>query len=179
MKRIGLISDTHSCWDENYREIFSSCDEIWHCGDIGDISIADRLAEIAPLRAVSGNIDYGDVKREFNPYEIFEVEGVKVFMTHIGGYPGKYAKGVKPLLRRENIRLFVDGHSHILKVKYDPELKLLHINPGAAGTQGWQQIRTLVRFSVHEGNISDLEVIELYGRHGSGSKQQSNPIDSK
>lgn len=179
MKRIGLISDTHSYWDENYREILSSCDEIWHCGDIGDISIADRLQEIAPLRAVFGNIDYGDVKREFNPYEIFEVEGVKVLMTHIGGYPGKYVKGLKAVLRKEKIRLFVDGHSHIMKVKYDPELGLLHINPGAAGIVGWQQIRTLVRFTVNEGNISDLEVIELYGRYGAGSKQHADPVDDK
>lgn len=161
MKRIGIISDTHSYWDENYREVFKDCDEIWHCGDIGDISVADNLKTIAPLRAVSGNIDYGDVKIEYPDLLIFELEGVKVLMTHIGGYPGKYVRGMKTLLKNHEVKLMVDGHSHILKVIYDPELDMLHVNPGAAGTHGWQNVRTLVRLTLNEGNISNLEVIEL------------------
>jgi len=161
MKRIGIISDTHSWWDKGYEDALKECDEIWHCGDIGDISITDRLKAIAPLRAVYGNIDYGDVKLEYPPLDIFELEGVKVLITHIGGYPGKYAPGMKRLLRENNIRLMADGHSHILKVIYDPELDMLHINPGAAGVQGWQKVRTLVRLTLDKGNISDLEVVEL------------------
>lgn len=162
MKRIGLLSDTHSCLDTRYATHFSQCDEIWHAGDVGDISVINALEEIAPVvRGVSGNIDHGLVKRRFNELEIFEIEGVKVLITHIGGYPGRYSPGMKTLLKRENIKLMIAGHSHILKVKYDPELDLLHINPGAAGYHGWQKERTLVRFTLDKGNITDLEVIEL------------------
>lgn len=162
MTRIGLISDTHSYWDDRYAKYFSECDEIWHTGDIGDITILQRLRGIAPVvRAVAGNIDHGQVRRECREVEEFQVEDVKVWMTHIGGYPGKYAPGVRNLLREKGIKLMVAGHSHILKVKYDPVLELLHINPGAAGVQGWQQVRTLVRFTIDGGDIKDLEVIEL------------------
>lgn len=118
---------------------------------------------MAPVvRAVAGNVDHGQVRRECQEVEMFTVEGVKVWMTHIGGYPGKYARGVKPILRDNGIRLMVTGHSHILKVIYDPELDMLHVNPGAAGVQGWQQQRTLIRLTLDEGNIKDLEVIELH-----------------
>lgn len=162
MKRIGILSDTHSCWDERYERHFSGCDEIWHAGDIGDISIMQRLEEIAPVvRAVAGNIDHGTVRRKYKELEIFEIEGVKVMLTHIGGYPGKYSPGIKSLLRQNGINLFVDGHSHILKVMFDRELEMLHINPGAAGTQGWQQQRTLVTLVIDNGMMKDLQVIEL------------------
>ena len=162
MKRIGILSDTHSCWDDRYAKHFAQCDEIWHAGDIGDISIIEQLEAIVPtVRAVYGNIDHGQVCRRCKEVEIFETEGVKVFMTHIGGYPGKYSPGLAKILAEENIKLFISGHSHILKVKADPRLGLLHVNPGAAGYHGWQKVRTLVRLILDNGNITDLEVIEL------------------
>ncbi len=164
MKRIGILSDTHSYWDERYARYFSVCDEIWHAGDIGDISLLQRLRDVAPVvRAVAGNIDHGLVRKECREVEEFTLEGVKVWMTHIGGYPGKYARGVKPILRDAGVKLMVTGHSHILKVIYDRELDLLHVNPGAAGVQGWQQQRTLVRLSLDSGDIKNLEIIELKG----------------
>ena len=162
MKRIGILSDTHSCWDDRFAKHFAQCDEIWHAGDIGDISVIEQLEAIVPtVRAVYGNIDHGQVCRRCKEVEIFEVEGVKVFMTHIGGYPGKYSPGLAKILAEENIKLFISGHSHILKVKADPRLGLLHVNPGAAGYHGWQKVRTLVRLILDNGNITDLEVIEL------------------
>lgn len=161
MKRIGILSDTHSCWDDRYAKHFADCDEIWHAGDIGDISIIRRLEEIAPVRAVCGNVDHGEVRRVCPELLQFELEGVKVWMTHIGGYPGRYAPGVKKLLREGGIKLMVDGHSHILKVVPDPELGLLHVNPGAAGQQGWQRVRTLVKLTLDSGDIRDLDVITL------------------
>lgn len=160
--RIGILSDTHSCWDERYVKYFADCDEIWHAGDVGDISILKRLEDIGPkIRAVYGNVDHGEVRRRCKEVEIFRVEDVKVLMTHIGGYPGRWSPGMKRLLRENDIRLMVDGHSHILRVMYDKELDLLHVNPGAAGRQGWQKIRTLVRLVIDGSNIRDAEVIEL------------------
>lgn len=162
MKRIGILSDTHSCDDPRYAIHFAGCDEIWHAGDVGDMSVVESLEAVAPvLRGVSGNVDHGLVRRRFKELEIFEIEGVKVLLTHIGGYPGRYAPGMKEMLRREKIKLMVDGHSHILKVVFDPELNMLHINPGAAGYHGWQRERTLVRLTLDAGDIRDLEVIEL------------------
>lgn len=160
--KIGILSDTHSCWDDRYAIHFADCDEIWHAGDIGDIAIVDRLRCIVPVvRAVSGNIDHGEVRRHCPEVLEFGVEGVNVWLTHIAGYPGKYAPGVKKILRDHNIGLMVCGHSHILKVIPDRELGLLHVNPGAAGTQGWQTERTLVRLQIDEGRIHDLEVVAL------------------
>lgn len=161
MKRIGILSDTHGMWDDRYATYFKDCDEIWHAGDIGDYSIIERLGEIAKTRAVSGNIDHGMVKRKCNEIEIFKIEGVKVLLTHIGGYPGKWSKGMKQLLKDQQIQLMVDGHSHLLKILFDQELGLLHINPGAAGNQGWQRVHTLVRFVIDGENMRDCEVIEL------------------
>lgn len=162
MKKIGLLSDTHSHWDDRYARYFADCDEIWHAGDIGDISILERLQAIGPkVRAVRGNVDHGEVNRHASELEIFDVERVKVLLTHIGGYPGRWSPGMKKLLRDEGIRLMVDGHSHILRVMYDKELGLLHINPGAAGLQGWQKKRTLIRFVIDGEDIRDCEVIEL------------------
>lgn len=164
MKQIGILSDTHGCWDNRYAEHFKGCDEIWHAGDIGDYAIIERLQEIAPVvRAVSGNIDHGMVRRKCRELEIFSVEGVKVLLTHIGGYPGKWSKGMKKLLADEGIGLMVDGHSHILKVIYDKELELLHINPGAAGQAGWHRVRTLVRLVIDGEDMRDCEIIELAG----------------
>ncbi len=162
MKRIGILSDTHSCWDDRYAQHFANCDEVWHAGDVGDIDVLKRLEEVVPIvRAVEGNIDHGEVHRRCNEVECFTVEGINVWMTHIGGYPGKYSPGVKRILRENNIRLMVTGHSHILKVMWDKELDMLHINPGAAGYHGWQKERTLVRLVLDAGDMRDLEVIEL------------------
>ncbi|MDE5745075.1 MAG: metallophosphatase family protein [Paramuribaculum sp.] len=162
MKRIGILSDTHSCWDERFARHFADCDEIWHAGDIGDISVLEHLRTVAPVvRAVCGNVDHGQVRRECPEVLEFEVEKVKVWLTHVAGYPGRYSPGVKKILREDNIKLMVDGHSHILKVMPDPELGLLHINPGAAGHQGWQRERTLIKLTLDEGNIRDLDVITL------------------
>ncbi len=162
MKKIGLLSDTHSHWDQRFVDYFKDCDEIWHAGDIGDITILERLEEIGPkVRCVRGNIDHGEVSRRTRELEIFEIEDVRVLMTHIGGYPGKWSAGMKKLLQEEKIDLMVDGHSHILRIMFDNQLKLLHINPGAAGLQGWQKKRTLVRFKIDGNRFEDCEVIEL------------------
>ncbi|WP_297066995.1 metallophosphoesterase family protein [uncultured Duncaniella sp.] len=162
MKKIGILSDTHSCWDDRYAVHFKDCDEIWHAGDVGDIDIIRRLEDTAPVvRAVRGNIDHGDVCRRCCESEIFEVEGLRIWLTHIAGYPGKYAPGVRDFLATNRINIMVCGHSHILKVMPDRQLGLLHINPGAAGYHGWQKVRTLIRLTVDSGNVSSLEVIEL------------------
>ena len=161
MKRIGLLSDTHAYWDDRYAKYFGECDEIWHAGDIGSMELVERLQEIAPLRAVHGNIDGGDVRRMFPDKLRWTCEGADILMTHIGGYPGKYDPRIRQHLYARPPKLFISGHSHILKVQFDPQLKLLHINPGAAGLQGWQTVRTLVRFSVDKGEFKDLEVIEI------------------
>lgn len=161
MRRIGILSDTHGYWDDRYAQYFADCDEIWHAGDIGDISIVERLEEICQVRAVSGNIDHGAVKRRCPELLEFTCEEIPVLLTHIGGYPGKWSPGMKRLLRDKGIRLMVDGHSHITKVMYDKELDLLHINPGAAGQQGWHRQRTLVRLVIDGHDMRDCEVIEL------------------
>ena len=159
--RIGLLSDTHAWWDDKYTQYFNECDEIWHAGDIGSVLVADRLAEIKPLRAVVGNIDGHELKRMFPKDLHFTVDGAEVWITHIGGYPGKYAQEVIPAIFQNPPKLFICGHSHILKVKFDQKLNMLYINPGAAGKQGFHQQRTLVRFTIDKGNFKDLEVIEL------------------
>lgn len=165
MKQIGILSDTHGYWDDRYVNYFKDCDEVWHCGDVGDYTIIERLKEEIPVvRAVSGNIDHGMVRRFCNEIEIFRCEDVKVLLTHIGGYPGKWSKGMKSLLKENHINLMVDGHSHILKVIYDKELQLLHVNPGAAGQQGWQKVRTLIRLKIDGFDIRDCEIIELHDR---------------
>lgn len=161
MKQIGILSDTHGYWDDRYATYFADCDEIWHAGDIGDYTIIERLSEICPVRAVSGNIDHGVVRRKCPELLEFECEGIKVLLTHIGGYPGRWSKGMKKLLIERGTRLMVDGHSHILKVIYDPELQLLHINPGAAGQQGWHKQRTLIRLKIDGTDMCDCEIIEL------------------
>lgn len=161
MKRIGLISDTHSHLEESVFKYFEPCDEIWHAGDIGDASVADQLQAFRPLRAVYGNIDDGALRRRFPEDLRFSVEGVEVFMTHIGGYPGRYNRRVRAILQATPPDLYICGHSHILKVMPDKKLGFLHVNPGAAGNHGFHKVKTIVRFTVDQGNIKDFEVIEL------------------
>lgn len=161
MKHIGLLSDTHSHWDERYIKYFASCDEIWHAGDLGTLEIADQLKKIAPLRAVYGNIDGTDIRHEYPEVQRFMCENVEVLMKHIGGYPGRYDRSIYHTIMTNPPRLFISGHSHILKVMMDKKLGMLHINPGAAGLYGQQPVRTLVRFVIDKDNIRDLEVIEL------------------
>jgi uncharacterized protein len=159
--RIGLISDTHGFLDETVFKHFDACDEIWHAGDFGMISIADALSGFRPLKGVYGNIDGADVRSQYPQKLSWKCEDVSVFMTHIGGYPKRYAPGIKAELINNAAQLFICGHSHILKVIYDPSINCLHMNPGAAGKQGWHQVRTLLRFSVDGKDIKDCEVIEL------------------
>lgn len=161
MTRIGLISDTHNYLDDAVFRHFEHCDEIWHGGDFGTVDIANQLKAFKPLRGVYGNIDGRDVRSEYPLKQEWTCEEVKVFMIHIGGYPGRYAPGVKQELIDCGAKLFISGHSHILKVIYDDKIGCLHMNPGAAGKQGWHQVRTLLRFAIDGANIKDLEVIEL------------------
>lgn len=161
MKRIGLLSDTHGYLDEAVYKHFEQCDEIWHGGDFGTAEVAEQLKKIKPLKGVYGNVDGNDIRTEFPEVEKFLCEDVKVLMIHIGGYPGRY----RPLAKTEIIsfkpKIFISGHSHILKIMYDEKFQCLHINPGAAGRQGWHKVRTLVRFTIDGSNIKDCEVIEL------------------
>ena len=162
MKRIGIISDTHGCWDEKYEYYFGECDEIWHAGDIGSIEVADKFEAMKPtFRAVYGNCDDYDLRSRYKEVLRFKCEDVDVLMTHIGGYPGKYAPGIKSRLELSHPKLFVCGHSHILKVMPDRSLGCLVVNPGAAGVQGWQVVRTLVTLTLDNGNITHAQVIEL------------------
>jgi putative phosphoesterase len=165
MTRIGLIADTHSFLDENVFKHFEQCDEIWHAGDFGTIAIAHQLATFRPLKAVYGNIDSSDVRSVYPEDNFFQCEDVKVFMTHIGGYPPKYNSRVKPLLQEKKPGLFIAGHSHILKVMYDDKLQCLHINPGAAGNAGWHNVRTIITLVIDGSDMKDCNVIEL-GRRG-------------
>ncbi len=164
MTRIGILSDTHGFWDDRYLKHFEKCDEIWHAGDIGSAEVARRLAEFRPLHAVCGNIDGGDLRRLYPEMDRFSVEGTDVLLKHIGGYPGHYDPSVRGRLFVRPPKLFVCGHSHILKVQFDKTLNLLYINPGAAGISGWHKVRTLVRFGIDGGEFKDLEVIELAER---------------
>lgn len=161
MKRIGILSDTHSCWDDRYLLHFADCDEIWHAGDIGSPLIVERLEEHCPVRAVCGNIDGRELSLRFDDVLHFKVEECNVMMTHIGGYPGDYSPGIRKELYASRPNLFVAGHSHILKVMYDKAIDCLHVNPGAAGRQGWHAVRTLVKLTIDGKEIKDLEVIEL------------------
>ena len=163
MTRIGLLSDTHGYLDAKVLNCFTECDQIWHAGDFGTIAIAEELRRATddPLQGVYGNIDGYDVRSVYPEKLIWMCEEVKVLMIHIGGYPKKYAPGVKDMIRQERPRLFISGHSHILKIIYDPEFECLHINPGAAGKQGWHKVRTVVRFTIDKDQIKDCEIIEL------------------
>lgn len=160
MKKIGLLSDTHTFIDEKILNFFKDCDEIWHAGDIGNIETADKFSNIKTLKAVYGNIDGQDVRIVYPKIQSFACEKVKVLMTHIGGYPGKYEKEMKELIQNLKPNLFISGHSHILKVIYDDKNNLLHINPGAAGKSGLHKFQTAVRFEIDGENIKNLEVFE-------------------
>ncbi|MEE1944699.1 metallophosphoesterase family protein [Pedobacter sp. KR3-3] len=160
MKKIGLLSDTHGYLDEAVFKYFADCDEIWHAGDFGP-DVAEALAAFKPLRGVYGNIDDKAIRNEFPEHLRFKCEDVDVWMTHIGGYPGRYSSFVKPEIYTKPPMLFITGHSHILKVIYDEKIKCLHINPGAAGKHGWHKVRTLIRFCISAEKIHTLEAIEL------------------
>ncbi|MDR2283411.1 MAG: metallophosphatase family protein [Sphingobacterium sp.] len=164
MKKIGLFSDTHSYLDDAVFTHFENCDEVWHAGDFGSLDVVERLKDFKPFRGVYGNIDGKDIRTECPEHLRFNCEGVDVWMTHIGGYPGRYAAGIKAEIIKNPPKLFICGHSHILKVQYDPKLALLHLNPGAAGKQGWHTVRTLMRFDLDLGEIKNLEIIELFNR---------------
>ena len=161
MRRIGILSDTHSWWDEKFAHHFADCDEIWHAGDIGNGLIIERLENICQVRAVYGNIDGQELRKRFSEVLRFKVEECNVMMKHIGGYPGKYDISIRNDIYREKPDIFVAGHSHILKIKYDNTIECMHINPGAAGKQGWQHVRTLVKFTIDGKEIKELEIIEL------------------
>ena len=163
MIRIGLVSDTHGYLDENVFVHFKNCNEIWHAGDFGTIEIAHRLAAQSGLavKGVYGNIDGQDVRSEFPEQLVFMCEQVKVMMRHIGGYPPKYNPETKKELLIHKPGLFISGHSHILKIIYDDKLNCLHVNPGSAGKQGWQNVRTIIRFAIDDTEIKNCEVIEL------------------
>jgi putative phosphoesterase len=166
LKRIGLISDTHGYLDEAVFHHFKKCDEIWHAGDFGSLELANELGLRSglPVKGVYGNIDGNDVRNIFPEKLHFSCEDVDVFMQHIGGYPGRYAPGVKKEIVAHSSGLFISGHSHILKVMYDDSVNCLHMNPGAAGRQGWHTVRTLITFVIEGTEIKDCNVIELVGR---------------
>lgn len=161
MKRIGILSDTHSYIDDSMLDYFNECDEIWHAGDIGDLQTADKIASFKPLRAVFGNIDNHDLRRSYPLINRFYCEEVEVLIKHIAGYPGKYDNSIKSTLIDSPPKLLIAGHSHILKIQFDKKNDLLFINPGAAGKNGFHQIRTMIRLAIDKQNIKDLEIIEL------------------
>jgi hypothetical protein len=161
MLQIGLLSDTHHFLDDAIFGHFAGCDEIWHAGDFGDAALARKLAAFRPLRGVYGNVDGPEIRADFPEKLRWQSEGVRVYMTHIGGYPPRYNPKVLPELRNDPPGLFICGHSHILKIMFDEKLNCLHMNPGAAGKQGWHQVRTLVRFRIDGTAMKDCEVIHL------------------
>ena len=161
MKKILLLSDTHSYIDDQMLKYIKQADEVWHAGDIGEIQVTDTIQKHTVLRAVYGNIDAGDVRNSFPLDAKFSIEDVTVWMTHIGGYPNRYYHRIRELLQKNPPKLFISGHSHILKVMFDKKLNLLHINPGAVGKYGIHKVRTMVRFEIDKKDIKNLEIIEL------------------
>lgn len=159
--KILLLSDTHSYIDDRILDYASKADEVWHAGDIGDLKVTDALQKVSSLRAVYGNIDNAEIRREFPLNQRFEIQGVDVLMTHIGGYPGKYSPAIRQEIKISPPKLFISGHSHILKVMPDKKLNLLHMNPGACGIHGFHQVRTMLRFEINHSKIENLEVIEF------------------
>lgn len=160
LKRIGLLSDTHGTFDETLKKFFADVDEIWHAGDFGNIATADEIAKFKPLRGVYGNIDGGATRVVYPEWQMFMAEDVRVMMTHIGGHPNRYERGVEMKLKMHRPTIFISGHSHILKIIYDKKLSLLHLNPGAAGSSGFHHVRTALRFTVNGSKIEDMEVGE-------------------
>ena len=165
MKKILLLSDTHGYVDKRILSYVEQADEVWHAGDIGNLEVTDQIQKLKPLRAVYGNIDGKDARVSFPEFQEFYCEKVSVLMTHIGGYPGRYNPKIKELLIKSSPKLFICGHSHILKVMQDKKYKILHMNPGAAGIQGFHKIRTMLRFEIEGNQIHNLEAIEL-GQRG-------------
>ena len=163
MKKIGLLSDTHAYWDDKYIQYFSECDEIWHAGDIGNDEIIKKLEKFKPVRVVYGNIDSHNMRLIYPEIFRFKIENVEVLLTHIGGYPGKYDSKILRELYANTPKLFVCGHSHILKIMYDKRFDMLCVNPGAAGKYGFHQVRTLIRFEIDKSDIKNMEIIELKG----------------
>ena len=162
LKRIALLSDTHGFIDQTIVKYLQDADEIWHAGDLGTLAVSDFLASLKPLKGVYGNVDGQDVRKVHPAHQKFQLEGIKVWMTHIGGYPGNYSPDIKKTIYTEKPMLFICGHSHILKVMPDPKIPgMLHINPGAAGVHGFHHIRTMVKFTIDKTKISELDVIEL------------------
>jgi putative phosphoesterase len=161
MKKILLLSDTHSHIDERILHFVSEADEVWHAGDIGDLAVTDAIAALKPLKAVYGNIDDHKARSSF-PLDLkFDCEGMKVWITHIGGYPGKYNQRIREEIQKNPPQIFIAGHSHILKVQWDKSIQCMHLNPGACGVSGFHQMRTMLRFSIDMGTLKDLGVIEL------------------
>ncbi|MBT8255101.1 MAG: metallophosphatase family protein [Bacteroidia bacterium] len=161
MTKILLLSDTHGYIDAAILKYVQQADEVWHAGDIGDLKVSDQIKSLKPLRAVYGNIDSGQIRTEFPLDAKFRCEEVDVWITHIGGYPGRYERRVKNELRLNPPRIFISGHSHILKVMPDKKLNLIHMNPGAVGKHGFQKVRTMLRFEIDGKEIRNLEVIEF------------------
>ena len=164
MKKILLLSDTHGYLDDTMLKYIKQADEVWHAGDIGTTEVTDFIKKYSTLRAVYGNIDGGDLRKEFPEIQMFKIEDVKVFMIHIGGYPGRYSQKARKVIQKYPPDLFISGHSHILKVMYDKKNNLLHMNPGAAGRHGFHHKRTMLRFVIDSEQIKDLEVVELGNR---------------
>ena len=164
MKKVLLLSDTHGHLDEKNLKYVRLADEVWHAGDIGDLAVTDELKKLKPLRVVYGNIDNAEARSEFPLNNRFWCEKVDVLITHIGGYPGKYNASIREELQKNPPKLFICGHSHILKVIFDKKLNLLHMNPGAAGIHGFHQVRTMLRFEINGDKIQNLEIIELGNR---------------
>lgn len=165
MKKILLLSDTHSYIDEQILKFVKQADEVWHAGDIGNLNITDKLKEFKPLRAVYGNIDDSEARLEFPLDNRFMIEDVDVWMTHIGGYPNKYDQRIREEIKKNPPKIFISGHSHILKVQFDKKLNTLHLNPGAAGKYGFHNVRTMLRFIIDGKEIKNLEIIELGKRN--------------
>ena len=161
VQKILLLSDTHGYIDEKILNYCKNADEVWHAGDIGNHEVTDKIKEVSVLRAVYGNIDDKNIRNEFPLDQKFTIEGVSVWITHIGGYPYRYNPRVKESILLRPPKLFISGHSHILKVQYDKKLKLLHMNPGAAGKHGFHKVRTLLRFEIENTEIKNLEIIEM------------------
>ena len=161
MRKILLLSDTHSYIDNDILKYVKQTDEVWHAGDIGDLKVTDAIKRLKPLRAVFGNIDDAKARKEFPEHNRFMCEGVDVWITHIGGYPNRYDIRIKESINKNPPKLFICGHSHILKVMSDKKLNLLHMNPGAVGKYGFHKVRTMLRFVIDGENIKDLEVIEF------------------
>jgi putative phosphoesterase len=161
MKKIVLLSDTHSHIDDTILKYVKLADEVWHAGDIGDLKVTDTIKKLKPLRAVFGNIDNHEARLEFPLNNRFLCEGVSVLITHIGGYPGKYSPAIREEITQNPPKLFICGHSHILKVMFDKKLNCLHMNPGAAGISGFHQKRTMLRFEIDGDKIQSLEIIEI------------------